>query len=169
MLGRRRGSAGAETKAIAAALVWHVRLPEIASFQDLSEAVGRLHGRRLVFSESPRPLPRKATGFLVETEAFTGILVSQGSSPYYSELSQAHELCHLIVRNAPDEWFPPGTSRPRQPTVGSRFYLRLCPRNSGEESDAESVREELIVEEMAREFMRRFTTFAETAEEEHFG
>jgi hypothetical protein len=166
---RRRGQAAHEPiAAIAAALVWNTPLPEEASFEHLCAAVSEIYGRRLVFAETDAPL-RATTGVLFETKTFTGIIVAAQDSDYYSFLSRMHELCHLIVRSAPATWFPPGTTRPRQPDPQSLKFLRLCPRNSSESSDAESVREELIVEEMARMFTRRFTTYADTTEEEHFG
>lgn len=155
--------------AIAAELVGRMPLPNMAGFDELCGAVSALYGRRLVFDEIKGAPLRATTGVLFEAETFTGILVPAEDSAYYSFLSRTHELCHLIVRSAPDEWFPRGTSRPRQPAPDSRMFLRLCPRNSEESKDAETVREELIVEEMARMFTRRFATYANTTEEEHFG
>ena len=170
MRGRRGGTADHEpVAAIAAALVWRTPLPNVAEFEDLCRAVSTLYGRRLVFDEIKDASLRATTGILFEAETFTGILVPAEDSDYYSFLSRTHELCHLIVRSAPAEWYPPGTTRPRQPAPDSRLFLRLCPRNSSESSDAESVREELIVEEMARMFTRRLVTYADTTEEEHFG
>ncbi|MCS5524697.1 hypothetical protein NY551_18340 [Curtobacterium flaccumfaciens pv. oortii] len=170
MRGRRQGQAAHEpVAAIAAALVWRTPLPDVAGFEDLCSAVSALYGRRLVFDEIKDTALRATTGILFEAETFTGILVPADDSNYYSFLSRTHELCHLIVRSAPDDWFPPGTARPHQPAPDSRLFLRLCPRNSSESNDAESVREELIVEEMARMFTRRLSAYADTTEEEHFG
>lgn len=169
MRGRPGGAADHEpVAAVAAALVWRTPLPNVAKFEDLCKAVSTLYGRRLVFAETDAPL-RATTGVLFEAKTFTGIIVAAQDSDYYSFLSRLHELCHLIVRSAPATWFPPGTTRPRQPDPESRMFLRLCPRNSSESGDAESVREELIVEEMARMFTRRLATYADTTEEEHFG
>ncbi|MBF4577510.1 hypothetical protein [Frondihabitans sp. VKM Ac-2883] len=165
-LGRAKPEPSAD---LAAALVLRTPLPADAEFRDLCDSVESLYGRRLVFDEIKGASLRATTGVLFEAKTFTGILVPAEDSNYYSLLSRVHELCHLIVRSAPDGWFPPGTSRPRQPEPHSRLFLRLCPRNSTESADAETVREEAIVEEMARSFMRRLAVYADTTEEEHFG
>jgi hypothetical protein len=156
-------------QALAHELVSRTPLPDVAEFRDLCEAVSALYGRRLVFDEIRDASLRATTGVLFEAETFTGILVPAEDSTYYSLLSRVHELCHLIVRSAPDAWFPVGSSRPRQPAPASRLFLRLCPRNSSESNEVETVREELLVEAMARMFMRRLAVYADTTEEEHFG
>ncbi|MBE3077011.1 hypothetical protein [Clavibacter michiganensis] len=150
------------------ALVWKTPLPKDADFNDLRHAVSELHGRRLVFDEIRDTSLRATTGVLFEAETFTGILVPAHDSGYYCLLSKVHELCHLIIRSAPDSWFSGDAPRPRQPLTNSRQFLRLCPRNSTESNDADSVYEELVVEAMARAFMRRLAIYADTTEEEHF-
>jgi len=150
-------------------LAWKTPLPEEADFTDLCSAVSDLHGRRLVFDEITDTALHATTGILFEAETFTGILVPAHDSGYYCLLSKVHELCHLIIRSAPESWFSPDTPRPRQPAANSRQFLRLCPRNSTESTDADSVYEEHVAEAMARVFMRRLAVYADTTEEEHFG
>jgi hypothetical protein len=172
MRGKRRSGSADNVHpitAVAASLVWNLPLPEFADVDDVCNAVGLLHGRRLVFAEMPGARLRATTGILVEAQTFTGILVVAEDSAYYSTLSKLHELGHLIVRQAPDDWFPEGVTRPKQPHPNSPQHLRLCPRNSSESADADTVWEEAIVEEVARELMRRLASFGDSSEEEHFG
>ncbi|MFH6680974.1 hypothetical protein [Clavibacter michiganensis] len=165
---RSRHLANDSISNVAHALVWKTPLPDNANFDDLCHAVAELHGRRLVFDEIRDTTLRATTGVLFEAESFTGILVPAHDSGYYCLLSKVHELCHLIIRSAPDSWFSTDAPRPRQPISNSRQFLRLCPRNSAESNDADSVHEELVVEAMARSFMRRLAVYADTTEEEHF-
>lgn len=155
--------------AVAASLVWHLPLPEFPDVDDVCHEVGVLHGRRIVFEEMSGTRLRATTGIVFEASTFTGILVDCEDSAYYSTLSKLHELGHLVIRQAPSEWFPEGVTRPKQPHPNSRQHLRLCPRNSAESADADTVWEEAIVEEMARQLMRRLSNFNDSSEEEHFG
>lgn len=148
--------------------VLRLALPPRPDFYDLCSAVEALYGRPLRFKEIRGAALHAATGIVFDASTFTGVMVPAEDGKYYSLLSQVHELCHLIIRSAPDEWFSSELSRPRQPDRRSRLFLRICPRNSVESADAETVREEKIVEQMARSLMRRLRVFADSPEEDHF-
>jgi hypothetical protein len=149
-------------------LVRRLALPRSPNFDDLSRAVETLHGRRLRFKEIRAAPLHATTGIVFDAPTFTGIMVAEEDSDYYSLLSRVHELCHLIIRSAPDDWFTAELPRPKQPEHQSRLFLRLCPRNSNESADAETVKEEIVVEDMARALMRRLRAFETSAEEDHF-
>ncbi|GAA1050941.1 hypothetical protein [Arthrobacter russicus] len=148
--------------------ILRLALPPRPDFDDLSRAVEALYGRPLRFKEIHGAALHAATGIVFDAATFTGVMVPAEDSKYYSLLSRVHELCHLIIRSAPDVWFSPQLSRPRQPAQQSRLFLRICPRNSSESVDAETVREEKLVEQMARSLMRRLRVFADSPEEDHF-
>jgi hypothetical protein len=148
--------------------ILHLDLPPRPDFDDLSHAVEALYGRPLRFKEIHGAALRAATGIVFDAATFTGVMVPAEDRKYYSLLSRVHELCHLIIRSAPDDWFSSQLSRPRQPAQQSRLFLRICPRNSSESIDAETVREEELVEQMARSLMRRLRVFADSPEEDHF-
>lgn len=149
-------------------LVGKLALPPSPEFSDLSHAVELLHGRRLRFKKIRGAALHATTGIVFDAPTFTGIMVAAEDSDYYALLSRVHELCHLIVHSAPDEWFSVDLPRPAQPAQQSRLFLRLCPRNSNESTDADTVEEEVLVEGMARALMRRLRTFLSPAEEDHF-
>jgi hypothetical protein len=149
-------------------LVGRLALPTSAEFGDLSHAVEVLYGRRLRFREIGGAALHATTGIVFDAPSFTGIMVAAEDSEYYSLLSRVHELGHLIIRSAPDDWFSPELPRPKQPRQQSRLFLRLCPRNSIESTDADTVQEEVLVEDLARALMRRLRAFESSAEEDHF-
>ncbi|WP_454111257.1 hypothetical protein [Leifsonia shinshuensis] len=150
-------------------VVLQLGLPPSPDFEDLRLAVESLYGRPLRLKEIRGAALRATTGIVFDAPTFTGIIVPAEDSSYYSLLSRVHELCHLIIRSAPDEWFSPELPRFKQPVPHSHRFLRICPRNSSESADAETVREEEVVEQMARAFMRRLRTFESRAEENYFG
>jgi hypothetical protein len=143
-------------------------LPPRPDFDDLSRAVEVLYGRPLRFKEIRGAALHAATGIVFDAATFTGVMVPGEDSKYYSLLSRVHELCHLIIRSAPDEWFSSEMPRPRQSDQESRLFLLICPRNSGQSVDIETVREEHMAEQMARSLMRRLRVFADSPEEDHF-
>jgi len=150
------------------ALVQRLELPPQPSLDDLSHVVEGLYGRPLRFKEISGTGLQLTTGVVFDAPTFTGVMVPAEDSAYYSLLSRVHELCHLVVRSAPEAWFSAELSRPRQPEQHSRLFLRICPRNSNEAVDAETVREEVLVENMARALMRRLGAFQDSTEEDHF-
>jgi hypothetical protein len=147
--------------------VQRLALPLRPNFDDLSRSVEALYGRPLKFREIRGDGLHATTGIVFDAPTFTGVMVPAEDSKYYSLLSRVHELCHLIIRSAPDEWFSPELPRPA-PAQGSRLFLPICPRSSSESVDPETVREERIVEQMARSLMRRLRIFADSPEEDHF-
>ncbi|GAA4682238.1 hypothetical protein GCM10025780_29530 [Frondihabitans cladoniiphilus] len=150
------------------ALVRRLALPPSADFGDLSHAVETLYGRKLRFKEIRGAALHSTTGIVFDAPTFTGVMVAAEDSKYYSLLSRIHELSHLIIRSAPDDWFSAELPRPKQPQQQSRLFLRLCPRNSNETTDEDAVREEALVEELARALVRRLRAFESSSEEDHF-
>lgn len=148
-------------------LVRRLELPPRPDFDDLSHAVEALYGRPLRFKEIRGAALHAATGIVFDASTFTGVIVPAEDSKYYSLLSRVHELCHLIIRSAPDEWFSADLPRPTPPRE-ARLFLPICPRNSSESVGLDALREERIVEQMARSLMRRLRVFADSPEEDHF-